>query len=355
MGKALLALFVLLCVPGGSPKAEDSVTTRVSLYADDDSTTVVSPMLILEKSIFEETVLNVQYLADIQSCASVDVVTSASPSKGYKETRHNVSLGGQHRIDLTTFGLGYAYSTENDYRSHAVTANVSQELFQRNLTLAGSIAYRWDWIGRVNDAFFSRRLNGLTANLSLTQLLSRRIIGQIVYYFEFLDGYQASPYRLVPVADFSVPETVPERRFRQSFTGRIKENLSEHWSAEQSFRFYLDSWGMTGETLLLQAYWQPLESWTFRLRYRFHNQNKADFYQEYYPSLQEYMTRDRELGALMSHLAGPQVLWRLEDPWIFSGAVFDAKLEYFYIDYRDYALLDSKQGLLVGAGVNLLF
>jgi len=186
-------------------------------------------------------------------------------------------------------------------------------------------------------------------------LISPRVIGQFVYFLEYLDGYQASPYRFVPVADFSVPETHPARRFRHSFTGRIKESLSEKWTAEQSLRFYVDSWGMTGETLLLQLYWQALDPLLLRLRYRFHNQDKADFYEETYTSLREFVSRDRELGTLRSHLAGPFLQYRVEDLWIFPLATFDAKAEYFFIDYRDYQLLKNKEGFLIGTGFNLYY
>jgi hypothetical protein len=355
-------ILVALFMSGNTSTAEDSFLTRVLVYVDDDSTTIVTPMVILQKDIFEETSLSFQYLADIQSCASVDVVSTASPSMGYEETRHSFTLGAQHRRQLTTMGGGFSYSTENDYISHAFLGNLSQELFQRNFTVGLNLAVRWDEVGRVNDEFFEENLTGVAANISLTQLISPTWIGQFVYSLEYLDGYQASPYRLVPVgaestvdASFSVPETHPRKRFRNAFTGRLKESLSERWFLEQSLRLYFDTWGMTAQTVLLHAYWQVSLPVTLRFRYRFHNQNRADFYREWYPYLQEYMSRDREIGTLQSHLLGPQVQYRTEAFWVFDEASFDAKVEYFYINYEDYALLENKEGLLIGTGVHLYF
>jgi len=354
----LLALFL----PGSVSMAEDRALARVSVYVDDDSTTIVTPMVLLEKDIFEETSLSFQYLADIQSCASVDVVSTASPSMGYEETRHSFTLGLQHRRQLTTMGGGFSYSTENDYISHAFLANVSQELFQRNFTVGLSLSVRWDEVGRVNDEFFKEDLTGVSANISLTQLISPRWIGQFIYSLEYLDGYQASPYRFVPVGSastvdeaFSVPETHPSQRFRNSFTGRLKENVAEKWYLEQSLRLYFDTWGMAAQTVLLQAYWQVSPPVTLRFRYRFHNQSRADFYRESYDVLQEYMSRDREIGTLQSHLLGPQFQYRTEAFWVFDEASFDAKVEYFYINYEDYALLEKKEGLLIGTGVYLYY
>jgi hypothetical protein len=179
---------------------------------------------------------------------------------------------------------------------------------------------------------------------------------------EYLDGYQASTYRFVPVgsestvdAAFSVPETHPSQRFRNAFTGRLKENVAERWCLEQSLRLYFDTWGMTAQTVLLQAYWQVSLPVTLRFRYRFHNQSNADFYRESYDTLQEYMSRDREIGTLQSHLLGPQFLYRTEGFWIFDEASFDVKVEYFYINYEDYALLENKEGLLIGSGVHLYY
>lgn len=363
---AALALpFVILLVlslPANLSLAVDEVSSLVSIYVDDDSTTIVTPMVLIQKDVFEETSLSFQYLADIQSCASVDVVSTASPSKGYKETRHSFTLGIQHRRQLTTMGGGFSYSTEHDYISHAFLANVSQELFQRNFTVGLGLSIRWDEIGRVNDDFFEEDLTGVAANISLTQLISPRWIGQFIYSLEYLDGYQSSPYRLVPVgsestvdAAFSVPETHPSQRFRNAFTGRLKENVAERWYLEQSLRLYFDTWGLTAQTVLLQAYWQVSLPVTLRFRYRFHNQSGADFYRESYDSLQEYMSRDREIGTLQSHLLGPQFQYRTEGFWVFDEASFDLKVEYFYINYEDYALLENKEGLLIGSGVHLNF
>ncbi len=355
-------ILLVLSLPANLSLAEDEVSSLVSIYVDDDSTTIVTPMVLINKDIFEETSLSFQYLADIQSCASVDVVSTASPSRGYKETRHSFTLGLQHRRQLTTMGVGFSYSTENDYDSHAVLASVSQELFQRNFTVGLGLSVRWDEIGRVNDEFFEENLTGVAANVTLTQLISPRWIGQFVYSLEYLDGYQSSPYRLVPVGSaytfdeaFSVPETHPSQRFRNAFTGRLKENVAERWYLEQSLRLYFDTWGLTAQTVLLQAYWEVTPPVTLRFRYRFHNQNGADFYRESYDSLQEYMSRDRELGTLQSNLLGPKVEYRTKAFWVFEEASFDAKVEYFYINYDDYALLENKEGLLIGTGVYLYY
>jgi hypothetical protein len=357
-----LVILLVLSLPTNLSLAVDEVSSLVSIYVDDDSTTIVTPMVLIQKDIFEETSLSFQYLADIQSCASVDVVSTASPSRGYEETRHGFTLGIQHRKQLTTMGGGFSYSTENDYISHAFLASVSQELFQRNFTVALNLSARWDEVGRVNEEFFKENLTGGGAGISLTQLISPRWIGQFVYSLDYLDGFQSSPYRLVPVgsettvdAAFSVPETHPSKRFRNAFTGRLKENVAERFYLEQSLRFYFDTWGLTAQTLLLQAYWQVSLPVTLRFRYRFHNQSGADFYRESYDSLQEYMSRDRELGTLQTHLLGPQLQYRTESFWIFDKASFDAKVEYFYINYEDYALLENKEGLLIGTGVYLYY
>ena len=108
-------ILLALSLPANLSLAEDEVSSLVSIYVDDDSTTIVTPMVLIQKDIFEETSLSFQYLADIQSCASVDVVSTASPSMGYKETRHSFTLGIQHRRQLTTIGGGFSYSTEHDY------------------------------------------------------------------------------------------------------------------------------------------------------------------------------------------------------------------------------------------------
>jgi Protein of unknown function (DUF3570) len=351
----ILCPLLLLSILATDPLAEDRISSRVDIYTDDDATTVVSPLLLIQKNVFDETSLMVRYLADIQSCASVDVVSTASPSRGYKETRHDISAVLSHRRNLTTVGGGYGYSTENDYTSNYVLANVSQELLERNLTLELSLAYRWDEIGRVKDQTFSKHLNGLNTSLSLTQTLRPRLLGQFVYFLEYLDGFQSSPYRVVPVADFSVPETHPNRRVRQSITGRLKEAITDRWFAEQSLQHYFDSWGLNAGTLLLQSYYRLSDPFTVRFRYRFYLQDGASFYREYYETLQEFVSRDRTLATLQTHLVGPQLSLQVEGFWVFSEAIFDLKAEYFFINYEDFALLDHRQGVLIGVGMDLSY
>ena len=355
-GRLLLIGLIGLGYGGEAPQAEDRVTSRLNLYVDDDATTIISPMILLEKDIRPDTSLHARYIADIQSCASVDVVSSASPSLGYEETRHEITVGVQHRKKLLTLGGAFSFSTENDYVSRAILADVSQELFQRNFKASLGLSFRWDEIGRVNDEAFSQSLRGYGATVALTQLFTPFIVGQLVYFTEYLDGYQSSPYRFVPVGDdFSVPETHPEKRLRQSITGRLKESLTDRCSFEQSVRFYGDSWGIWAQTLLLQAYWDIASPFVMRLRYRFHNQSRADFYRRDYDRLQTYMSRDREIGTLRSHLVGPQLRYAREDLWSFREAAFDVKVEYFFIDYDDYALLDNKEGILFSTGFHLLY
>jgi len=80
--------------------------------------------------------------------------------------------------------------------------------------------------------------------------------------------------------------------------------------------------------------------------------NDAEKYYEF-QNLREFMSRDRDLGTLRTHLAGPQMEYQWEDFWIFSEAAFDIKTEYFFIEYDDYALLNSNEGLLIGIGLRL--
>jgi len=79
-----LVLLLAIVPPGSLSIAEDRALARVSVYVDDDNTTIYTPTVLIQKDIFEETSLSFQYLADIQSCASVDVVSTASPSMGMR-------------------------------------------------------------------------------------------------------------------------------------------------------------------------------------------------------------------------------------------------------------------------------
>jgi hypothetical protein len=154
--------------------------------------------------------------------------------------------------------------------------------------------------------------------------------------------------------EFKLPETVPDERFRHSIVAGLNRHLFTDTSLQGDFRFYIDSWGITSYTLQLR-YFVTFKDVTLRFRERFYYQAKADFFQSHYTvdTLGPYITADRELSTFLSNIIGAKVSWRL--PWVHRALSLEAKVDFFYFDYIDYALLSSRIGANVEAGVSVIY
>jgi hypothetical protein len=117
--------------------------------------TVYTPAIDLRASPWEALDVRGGWQADVVSGASVatkagpayqsthpaaDVVSTAS----VKDLR-NVGHGGfTMKKDAVALDANYAYSTENDYRSHTVDAAARTDLFEHNTQLAFAYAHNFD-------------------------------------------------------------------------------------------------------------------------------------------------------------------------------------------------------------------
>jgi hypothetical protein len=345
-----------LCALCARARADDSFTAKTQVYADSDHTTVVSPLVAISRDAWRGGTLGASYVADVVSSASIDVVSNATTHMS--DFRSEITGSLTQKLRATTLSASYIYSIEHDYESHTANLGVSQDLFQRNTTLALGLTFVHNAVGRSGDQTFHRQLIVAGAGASWTQVLSRKTIGQLSYTFTFNDGFQASPYRFVPVlgpmgeVDFKVPETMPDQRYRHAFVAGINQHLFTDSAIQADYRFYFDNWGMKSHTVQLRYFvtWRDV---TLRLRERFYYQNAVDFYKPHYDEVEPFMTTDRESSTLWSNLLGAKISWRL--PWVHRALELEVKGDFLYIHYVDYPLLAQRFGGTVELGLNVIY
>ena len=337
--------------------ADDSFVVKTQVYTDSDHTTVVSPLVALSRDAWRGGTLSASYVADVVSSASIDVISNATQKM--TDFRSEITAGLSQKLKATTLSASYIYSTENDYESHNIAIGLSQDLFEKNSTLAFGYTFAYNNVGRTGDQLFHRSLmvNGIGA--SWTQVFTRKLIGQLSYSFAYNDGYQASPYRFVPVVDanngltsFKVPETDPDLRVRHAFVAALNQHLGQDSSLQADYRIYFDNWGLSAHTIQIRYFitWKDV---TLRLRERFYYQSKADFFRSRYTDLQPYMTMDRELSTFWSNVAGFKVSWRL--PVVHRALALEVKTDVFYFNYIDFLPLPYRVGGNVEAGLNVIY
>jgi hypothetical protein len=294
--------------------ADSRATAFVSAYSDDDGLTVISPELSLRQEVSGWVDVEASYEADIISAASVDIVTAASP-RGYEEVRHGFAAGVLWKPEREiTFGLKYLPSFEPDYASHGLVLRTGYEWLNRRLEQRLDLRAAVDQVGRAGEPRDTwRDLHIVALSPAVSYVLDRHTVGNLTYELQAQDGFQASPYRFVPIdwtgaATVAVPEQHPEWRVRHALAVGVRHALALRWYASLGYRFYRDSWEVqshTGELGLQHATAQ--EKVIVGLDLRGYTQGAASFYEERYAApagtFPVYRSRDKLLSRSWSVLA----------------------------------------------------
>lgn len=348
-----LALIVALAA---TAHADTEFVSKIQVYADNDHTQVVSPTVQAKSDVSTGTNVSVGYLVDAVSSASVDVVSQASP-RTIKDTRHQLSTGVSQQLSSFNLRGGYSYSKENDYLSHSLDVGLADELDDKNTTIALGYGVSLNTVGRAEDMNFARALTVHHVALSLTQTINPRLIAQATYELGYADGYQASPYRFVPVRmsldaapELWVPETDPDTRFRHALVVGANQAVGTASSLQADYRIYRDTWGITSHTIGLRYFAHLAKRVDLRLRERFYTQDGASFYQELYQAPARYITYDRELSSLWSETLGAKLEVGLTD-----HLVGELKVDAFYYQYAEFAPLSSRTGINAGMGLMIAY
>jgi len=347
---------VIVMLAGASARGDTSFASKIQVYSDSDHTQVVSPIVDAQLDVDAKTNVSLGYTADVVSSASVDIVSQASPTTIH-DTRHQVAAGASRDLGPLTLRGGYSYSRENDYQSHTLSFGASKELFDKNTTLALGYGLSLNAVGRAHDMNFERSLDVHSGSLSWTQTVSPRLATQVTYELAYASGFQASPYRYVPVRvspdaapDFWVPETDPETRFRHALVLGANRAVGGNSAVQGDYRIYHDTWGITSHTIGARYIVDLSHRLELRVRERFYTQTAASFYQSLYAMPAKYITFDRELSPLWSETVGAKLAYRFSD-----RVEGELKLDAFYYSYADFAPLASRTGANAGAGVSLTY
>jgi hypothetical protein len=317
---------------------------------------VFSPLVRAQADVSPSTNISAGYVADVVTSASVDIVSQASKTTIH-DVRHQISAGGSHAWRRFTLRGGYVFSTENDYLSHSISAGGEWLFNDKNTTLSLGSGLALNEVGRSGDHNFHAPLDVLGVNVALTQIFSPTLIGQLTYDVQLADGFQASPYRFVPVGGqdgdpvmFWVPETDPDERVRHAVVLGVNRHIGETAALQLDYRFYRDTWAITSHTVEARWIVELTPRAELRLRARTYVQGGASFYRAAYDEVMSYMTVDRELSQLWSETLGAKLDLKLG-----GNLEAELKLDGFYYRYPDFPLLPSRLGANVALGLQIVY
>jgi hypothetical protein len=319
-------------------EAPSAVVTHAAVdaaaYADSDHVFVLTPSL--SGAISDPVAgwsVGGEYLVDIVSAASVDIVSTAS--RNWVEVRHAATLDASYKPAAFGVALDAAVSTEPDYLSWTIGGTLSHDLLDDNLTVLLGFDHGHDIAGRAGTSFsvFSHPVDREHITAGLSVVIDAATIGSVLADVVIEDGDPSKPYRYVPLfaPGTSVPngasisevtklrvsarplEQLPLTRDRYALSLRLAHRFSTS-TLRADERLYLDSWQLMAASTDARYLIDLGRRWELGPHGRIHIQSPVSFWQRAYllrpgfdyPALR---TGDRELGPLLGLTLGWTIRW----------------------------------------------
>ena len=351
----LLCLIACLTHGGVAGSADFDAQIETSAYADTDHVAVLTPALRgTARDATSGTSVTGDYIVDIVSAASVDIVSTAS--RRWTEVRQAADLSVDYKPHELGVSVSGSVSREPDYLGWSLGARARIELESDQITPTIGYSFSSDTAGRSGTPYsvYSLRLVQHTAQAGVELVLDRSSRLILLGEATFESGRQEKPYRFLPLFSQEnaatiepgesidsvnqlrlpgrVAERVPDTRQRFSLTGDWARR-GNHDTLRVNERLYADSWGLYASTTDVRWLWDASSHITLGPRARFHVQSSVDFWQLAYlgglsgaevqvPALR---TGDRELSALWTGSLGLGSEWRTHpvhgQGWAFGGLV----------------------------------
>lgn len=361
----LLIMLLLVYLPAthAAVLPEDRADILFHNYDGDDST-FNGPSILVRKGFADTVSVWGNYYVDMNSAASIDVVTQGSP---YEEERVETSIGVDYLHDKTMFSVSATNSSENDYEADSYSLGLSQDFFGDLSTLSMHYSSGEDEVyqnirnGSGKDDIVDRTFFGDATHkrfgLGWTQILWKNWIVAFNAEASVDEGFLRNPYRSVRfiraidssgIATSRQPENYPTTRNSEAYA--IKNMVYLPWRAAVKVegRRFTDSWGIKASNFEIK-YTHPIaENLLLDFRVRTYSQTQASFYSELFNFVDEFDFRasDKELSTFKNTTVGFGITYELNKEWLgwFDRGTVNFNFDNVRYDYDNF--LDKKQSEL---------
>ncbi|MCP4499861.1 MAG: DUF3570 domain-containing protein [Deltaproteobacteria bacterium] len=367
---ALFAMFFLFSTSSVAQTPDDNFAARLDVY-NDENITVWNQSGSASIDSSDGSVAGAHYAVDAVSGATKAFAPDAiSSATRFSETRVEMGVHGAVKpFRLTKTGGDFVVSLEPDYFTVAGGLSVETELFQRMSKLFARIGLSGEGIGEVSDPFVYEPMFTMSSDVTWSQILSRLTVvsvlttGSLSFCGERI-GCHASPYRYALMLDertgarFALRERHPSFRARGATGVRISHSIAPGFAWHASYRFYLDSWWVSGHTADFSFVATFLEGrLQLRLSLRGSYQTAAEFFDEPYktPDLAppQHRTFDPELSELAGLSTGGAATYVLGPIGIIPRLTFTGKVTHLTYRYFDSRIRPRRDAWVLGVGVGM--
>jgi hypothetical protein len=349
-----LAALLWLCHPREA-RGEDSVSYKYQSWQEDNQRIRVDSHYVdFEKDIDTETRFTAMGLIDSIAGATPTGELPRTPGgpvpvAPMEDLRHAMSVGLAHQFPRVKVDLGYAYSKESDYISHGWSVNTVTDFNQKNTNLLVGFGHTDDYVHEPKLGWtIDRPKKGNDFIVGVTQLLDANtsLTGNVSYGRS--RGFLSDPYKIVsttmldldPGTYYTPPENRPTEKNKVSVFLGLNRNVEKwHAALDASYRFYHDTFGITGHTVALRWLQDLGEHWTVEPSVRYYVQSAASFYYfdldhagivtTFEPVLGEtgtgrapFYSSDYRLSHMQTVDAGLKLTWKPR-PWLSIDAGYD--------------------------------
>jgi hypothetical protein len=349
-----LALAGLFAAPTRGAVLPEDRADLLYHYYNGGGTRVDGPALLVRKGIGERVSGYASYFVDNVSCASIDVVTTASP---FKEKRTEYGGGVDYLHSNTTVGVSVLRSNEPDYHTNTVGATVTHEVFDGLTTFSLGYSESHADVGKAHTDF-SDHADTYQYKLGVSQVVTKSLLMTLNYEAILQDGYLQSPYRAARLLGLSVPEVYPRARDSYAVAWGVVKGLGSNdgqlkSSAFLRYRYFWDTWNIRAQTLELGYGGHLDDRWLVEPRFRHYKQSAASFYADNFTAPMAYMARDRELSDFSNNALGVRASYQLfNNRFNFSRVALNVDYEFIRYHYNNFT--DVRTGQLYEYHANVL-
>jgi len=236
------------------------------------------------------------------------------PKKNVTDTRVGFNANITRSISKShTLSATGSFSTEKDYLSTGLALLDSMKMNSKNTVLSFGGAYTYDTIDITAE---SRKENkaSIDALIGWTQYINPKTIFNLNLVAGTINGYITDQYKVVELNGELVGENRPDTKNKLiAYTGLTRRVDALDGTAEGSYRFYNDSFGINSHTITLAWFQNINKSLILRPVFRIYQQSEADFYDVRFTGTPDYYSSDYRVSALSSASYGLKLIWVISD------------------------------------------
>lgn len=235
------------------------------------------------------------------------------PKADFDEIRYGMNLEMIMELEHGILSGLYAYSYEDDYISHGFALRDAIFFNQKNTMLNLGAALTYDQINPANQDFSETKMS-YDFMVGVSQVIDRNTLFTANLTLGMIDGYLSDPYKVAEVNGSLVYENRPDEKTKQIVYLSLNRYVPLlDGSAELSYRYYTDDFGINAQTYGLAWYQKLGPRWILRPAVRYYDQSEADFYAVRFVGNPEYYSSDYRVSAFTSLGYGLKAIWLVNE------------------------------------------